>query len=308
MKAGSNFEKILESGKFAVTAELGPPKSSNKEFVKKKASLLKGYVDAVNVTDNQTAVVRMSSFAASLIILEEGLEPVMQMVTRDRNRIALQSDILGAGALGIKNILCLSGDHQKFGNHPGAKGVFDIDSVQLLAMVKAMRDEKKFASGDEIKVEPRLFIGTACNPFIKPVEYQVIRFAKKIKAGADFVQTQAIYDVEGFKKFMSLIFERGLHKQTSILAGVVPLKSHRAALYMKSSVPGIEMPDSITERMEKAKDQKEEGISICVETIKEIKKIPGVRGVHIMAIDWEDKVPEITERAGLLPRPLADEL
>jgi 5,10-methylenetetrahydrofolate reductase len=308
MKSGSMLERTIAGGHFAVTAELGPPKSANLQVIGKKCGYLKGVVDAVNITDNQTAIVRMSSLAASILVKEQGLEPVLQMVTRDRNRIALQSDLLGAGALGIKNVLCLTGDHQKFGNHPEAKNVFDIDSIQLIAIAKGMRDEKKFACGEELKIEPRIFIGAACNPFADPFEFRAQRLAKKVRAGADFVQTQAIFDIERFKRFMEMVCEKGIHESAAILAGIVPLKSVKAALYMKNNVAGVGMPDAIIRRMEEAKDPREEGLALAIETIEEVRKIVGVRGVHIMAIEWEEKVREIVERCGLFPRPLPSPL
>lgn len=303
MKSGSNLEKMLEAGKFAVTGELGPPKSADAENIKKKAEHMRGNVDAVNLTDNQTAIVRLSSIAAARILIDVGLEPVMQMVVRDRNRIALQSDILGASSLGIKNVLCLSGDHQCFGNHPQAKNVFDIDSMQLIQLVKNMRDEKRFINSDEIKVEPRMFIGAAANPFADPFEYRVKRLAKKIKAGADFIQTQVIYDMEKFEKWMAEVRKQGLHEQVYILAGVTPLKSAKAAKAINKFVSGINIPDEIIDRMSKAEDQKAEGLTQAVETIEHLKTIEGLSGVHVMAIAWESKVPEIVKRAGLLPRP-----
>jgi methylenetetrahydrofolate reductase (NADPH) len=303
MKSGSNLEKVLEAGNFAVTGELGPPKSSNVDNVKKKAEYMRGNVDAVNLTDNQTAIVRLSSIAAGRLLIDVGLEPVMQMVVRDRNRIALQSDILGASALGIKNVLCLSGDHQCFGNHPGAKNVFDIDSMQLIQTIKTMRDEKKFISGDDIKVEPRMFIGAAANPFADPFEYRVKRLEKKIKAGADFIQTQVIYDMERFEKWMAEVRAKGLHEKVYILAGITPLKSAKAAKAINQFVSGINIPQDIIDRMSKAEDQKAEGLDQAVETIEHMKTIEGISGVHVMAIAWESKVPEIVKRAGLLPRP-----
>jgi methylenetetrahydrofolate reductase (NADPH) len=303
MKAGSNLEKVLEAGKFAVTSELGPPKSADGDNIRKKTEYMKGNADAVNLTDNQTSIVRLSSIAAARIIMDEGLEPVMQMVVRDRNRIALQSDILGAAALGIKNILCLSGDHQIFGNHPQAKNVFDIDSMQLIQMVKNMRDEKKFLNGDEIKVEPRMFIGAAVNPFADPFDYRVKRLAKKVKAGCDFIQTQVIYEMEKFEKFMAEARKQGLHEQVYILGGVTPLKSAKAAKAINKFVSGINIPQDIIDRMSKAEDQKAEGLTQAVETIEHLKTIEGIKGVHVMAIAWESKVPEIVERCGLLPRP-----
>jgi CO dehydrogenase/acetyl-CoA synthase delta subunit len=304
MKSGSNLERVLTAGEFAVTGELGPPKSGNPEVVREKARLLKGHVDAVNITDCQTAIVRMSSIAAGLITQSEGVEPVIQMTCRDRNRIGMQSDILGASALGLKNLLCLTGDHQKFGNHPGSKGVFDMDSIQMLGMVKAMRDDKRFQCGEEIKSnEPRLFLGAAANPFAYPFEYRAVRLGKKVAAGADFIQTQIIYNVEKFTRFMEMARDLGLDEKVYILAGVTPPKSLGMARYMKSSVPGMDVPDEVIRRMKDAKDKQEEGINICVDIIRQVKEIKGVAGVHVMAIEWESAVPEILKRAGLLPRP-----
>ncbi len=304
MIAGSNLEQVLRSGNFAVTGELGPPKSGDFEVVRKKARILKGHVDAVNITDCQTAIVRMSSFAAGLLALSEGVEPVMQMTCRDRNRIGIQADILGASALGIKNLLCLTGDHQKFGNHPQAKGVFDMDSIQLLGMVKQMRDEKRFQCGEEIKSnEPELFLGAAANPFADPFEYRPIRLGKKVAAGANFIQTQIIYNVEKFAKFMEMVRDLGLHEKVFILAGVTPPKSLGMARYMKRFVPGLDVTDEVIDRLSDAKDQREEGINICVDIVNRVKEIEGVSGVHIMAIEWEEAVPEIVKRAGLGPRP-----
>ena len=303
MKAGTNLEKVLASGKFAVTAEAGPPKGTSPEVIRKKGELLRNYTDAVNVTDNQTAIVRMSSWAGCLILKQMGLDPVMQMVVRDRNRLAIQADVLGAVALGIGNILCLSGDHQKFGNHPTAKGVFDIDSIQLVQTMKRMRDEKKFINGEDIAGELPLFIGAAANPFADPLEYRASRLAKKVKAGADFVQTQAVFDIARFKKWMDMVNAMGLSQQVHILAGLIPMKSVGMARYMKSSVPGVIVPDDIVKRMEQAKSAKEEGVKITLEIIQQVKEVPGVRGIHIMAVGWEDIVPEVVEKAGLMPRP-----
>ena len=304
MKAGTNLEKVLESGKFAVTAEAGPPKGTSAEVIQKKAELLRHCCDAVNVTDNQTAIVRMSSIAGCAILKQHGVEPVMQMVVRDRNRLAIQADVLGAIALGIGNILCLSGDHQKFGNHPTAKGVFDIDSIQLIQTLKIMRDEKKLLSGDDISGEVPLFIGAAATPFAEPFEYRVGRLAKKIKAGADFIQTQAVYDMARFAEWMEIAVKRGLDKQTHILAGVIPIKSAGMARYMRDYVPGVVVPDEIITRLGEAESAKEEGLKIALELIDQLKEMPGIHGVHIMAVGWEDIVPEIVEKAGLLPRPV----
>lgn len=303
MKAGTNLEKVLQSGKFAVTAEAGPPKGTSAGSVQKKGEALRHCCDAVNITDNQTAIVRMSSLAGCIILKQQGIEPVMQMVVRDRNRLALQSDILGAVAHGIGNFLCLSGDHQKFGNHPTARGVFDIDSIQLIQTLKMMRDEKKFLSGDDISGEVPLFIGAAANPFADPFEYRVNRLAKKIKAGVDFIQTQAVYDVARFTRWMEMVTERGLDKQVHILAGVIPIKSAGMLRYMKNNVPGIMVPDEVVTRMAEAENAKEEGVRIIIEIVEQLKVIPGVHGVHIMAVGWEDIVPEIVEKIGLMPRP-----
>jgi len=305
MKSGSNLEKILEAGHFAFTGELGPPRGTSAEEVRKKAEYLKGKVDAVNITDNQTAVVRMASWAACIILIQEGLEPNFQMVCRDRNRLAMQSDILGAYAHGIRNILCLSGDHQKFGDHPQALGVFDIDSMQLISMVKQMRDEGKFLAGADLEDPPQMFIGAASNPFAVPFEWRVHRLAKKIEAGVDFIQTQCIYNMDRFREFMKKAVDMGLTEKCHILAGVTPMKSVGMARYMANSVPGMDVPDALIDRLKGAGKGKvaEEGIKFAIEQIEEFKEMEGVAGVHLMAIEWEHRVPEIAERAGVLPRP-----
>lgn len=317
LKTGSHLEKVLRAGDFAITAELGPPKNADPEAIRKKAAILKDYVDAANITDNQTAIVRMSSLAAGVLALGEGLEPVMQMTCRDRNRIAMQSDLLGAAALGIKNLLCLTGDHQSFGNHPMAKNVHDLDSVQLVQMVRGLRDERRFQCGEAIKgQEPRFFIGAAENPFADPFEWRPLRLAKKARAGADFVQTQMIFNIAKFREFMKRLGDLNMLDQVFILAGVGPLKTPGAAKYMRDKVAGMDLPDEIVTRMEAAtqgvEDKKaraeawrEAGITICVELIQQLREIPGVAGVHIMAIEWEEAVPEILGRAGLWPRPPA---
>ena len=234
VKSGSNLEKLLRKGEFVVTSELGPPRGASREDVEKKAELLKGYADAFNLTDCQTAMVRLSSIASGAILLDMGMEPVVQMTCRDRNRIAMQSDILGAASLGMKNLLCLTGDHQCFGDHPEAKGVFDLDSINQLDMFRQMRDEKKFQSGEDLKSEePKLFLGAAENPFADPFQYRAARLAKKVKAGADFIQTQIIYNVEKFEQWMSMVREMGLHKKVSILAGVTPIRSLGMAKYIR---------------------------------------------------------------------------
>lgn len=305
MKTGSRLEKILAAGHFAVTGELGPPRSADAEFVRKKGEILRDAIDAVNLTDNQTSIVRMSSIASGSLLVQMGLDPVMQVTCRDRNRLAIQSDILGASALGIRNVLVISGDHQKFGNQPGAKHVFDLDSVQLLQMFDLMRNGK-FPNGDEIKKPPALFLGAAANPFSGDVEMRVRRLAKKVKSGAEFIQTQPVYDMAVFKDWMKRVRDRGLHEKTAILAGVIPVKSARMAAYMRDSVSGVVVPDEVVKRMESAADPKEEGVKISVELIQQLREVPGVRGIHIMAVAWEEIVPEIVQRAGLAPRPKID--
>jgi len=304
MKAGTNLEKVLEGGNFAVTAEAGPPKGTSPAVMLKKGELLRNCCDSANVTDNQTAIVRMSSLAGCVLLKQQGVDPVMQIVCRDRNRLAIQSDVLGAIALGVGNFLCLSGDHLKFGNHPTAKGVFDIDSIQLIQSLKNMRDEKKFICGEDISGEVPMFIGAACNPYADPFEFRVVRLAKKVKAGADFIQTQAVYDVAKFARWMEMVTDKGLDRKTHILAGVIPIRSAGMARYMRDYVSGVSVPDEIVTRMEQAASAKEEGATIAVELIEQLKEIPGVHGVHIMAVGWEDIVAEITKRAGLLPRPI----
>jgi methylenetetrahydrofolate reductase (NADPH) len=301
---GSKLQQILLQGKFAVTAEVGPPRGANAEVVRNKAKLLAGCVDAVNVTDNQTAIVRMSSIAASAHLLAMGIEPVMQMVTRDRNRIAIQSDIMGAYSLGIRNMLCLSGDHQTFGSQPEAQNVFDIDSMHLVNAVKTMRDEGKDMSGFVLNEAPKMFIGAAENPFADPFEFRVIRLAKKVAAGVDFIQTQCVYDIPRFKEWIGQARDRGLTEKVYIMAGVTPLKSAGMAKYMAKNVSGIKIPEAIIKRMEGAGKEKAaaEGIKICLETIQQLREIKGVAGLHIMAIEWEEKVPEIVKAAGLMTR------
>jgi len=316
-KSGSNLEKLLRAGHFVVTAEIGPPQSADPEVIRRKARLLKGVVDATNITDNQTAIVRMSSIASAVLAMQEGMEPIVQMTCRDRNRLAMQSDLLGAYALGARNLLCLTGDHQSFGNHPTAKNVHDLDSIQFIRMVRDMRDEGRFQCGDEIKgVRPRFFIGAAENPFADPFDFRPYRLMKKIAAGVDFIQTQIILDIPRFREFMKRVVDMGLHEKVYILAGIGPLKSAGAARYMRDKVPGMRVRDEYVERMEAAvagipkedkKARKEawerEGIRIAIEQIQELREIPGVAGVHIMAIEWEEAVRPIVEGAGLLPRP-----
>ncbi|MDO8586843.1 MAG: methylenetetrahydrofolate reductase [Armatimonadota bacterium] len=303
MKSGSKLEKLLTAGEFVVCGEMSPPQSADGEQIRKKSEYFRGFVDAVNLTDNQSAVVRMSSVTSAILALQNGLEPIIQMTCRDRNRLAMQSDLLGASAFGIKNVLCLSGDHQSMGNHPHAKSVYDIDSIHLIDMVRNMRDEKKFECGEEMKVEPRMFIGCAANPYASPFEFRVVRLQKKIEAGADFVQTQAVFDTKVFEEFMKLVRQRGLHEKAHIIAGILPVRSTKALLFMKENVSGMSIPDELINRMGGAEDPKEEGVKIAVELIQQMRGIAGVAGVHLMPVMWESIIPTVVERAGLLPRP-----
>ncbi len=317
MIAGSNLEKVLRAGHFAVTGELGPPTSADREVIEEKAQYLKGNVDSVNITDNQTAVVRMSSISVAVMLMELGIEPNIQMTARDRNRIAIQSDLLGAWALGVKNLLCLTGDHQTFGNHPMARNVFDMDSISMLMMVRDMREKGVIQSGDKMDVPPKFFLGAAANPFADPFDFRPYRLAKKVKAGADFIQTQIVFNVPKFAEYMKRAGDLGLLDDVYVLAGVSPIKTSGAARYMAAKVPGMDVPDEYVQRMlgaikgipkEERKARRaawaEEGINICIEVIQQVKDIPGVAGVHIMAIEWEKVVPTIVEKAGLLPRPV----
>jgi len=321
MKSGSNLERVLAEGHFAVTVEIGPPMDANGEEVLEKARLLKGLADAYNITDNQTAVVRLSSIAAAALIMREGLEPVMQMTCRDRNRIAIQSDILGAAALGIRNCLCIAGDHQSFSaagklkGHPGAKNVYDVDSIQLLAILKGLRDDGRQQGGDPLEVRPALLIGAAWTPMGDPTEFRPLRLKKKVEAGADFIQTQGVYDVEHFREQMKRVVDMGLAERTAVLAGIIVPKSLGMLKYMDSAVAGVSVPQELMDRMSAARkaagedkaqarhNQEEEGIKITVELIQQASEVDGVRGVHIQAIEWENRLPRIVKEAGLLPRP-----
>ena len=302
----SKLQKIIAAGHLAVTSEVGPPRSADGGVIDHKANLIKDHVDAINVTDNQTSVCRMCSLAVCIRLKLMGLEPVLQMVTRDRNRIALQSDILGAASFGINNILCLTGDHQHFGDHPNCANVFDLDSTQLAMTVRMMRDEGRLLGGHEFDVRPQMYIGAAANPFAGPnVELRAVRLGKKVAAGVQFVQTQCIYNMDTFKTFMKICVDRGITEKCAILAGITPMKNVGMARYMQKRVPGIDVPDEIIKRMGGVPKEKqaEEGINLAVEQIEEIKTIPGIKGFHIMAIEWEEKVPVILERVGLYPRP-----
>jgi len=300
----TKLEQVLDAGHFAVTAEIGPPKSADPTVITRKAEKLTGFADAYNVTDNQTAVARMSSMAGSCLLKHQGLEPILQMACRDRNRLALQADVLGASALGIHNMLFVTGDHQSKGNHPHAQGVFDIDSVQLISIVKNLRDLRIFENTEPLKsTPPSVFIGAVCNPFVSSVELRVDRLEKKIRAGADFIQTQSVFNLDRFESFMDVVRERGLDERVHILAGVTPLKSVKMMERMKYHVPGVDIPDEIAERIRSADDVGAEALQITQELLSGIKAIHGVHGVHITALFWEEKIPEIVKKAGLYPRP-----
>ncbi len=304
MKTESNLEKMFNAGHFAVTGELGPPKSANLETTLHHAEEMRNHVDAYNITDNQTAIVRTSSIGVAANLVQRGMEPVVQMTCRDRNRICLQADLLGAVSFGALNFLCLQGDHGNFGNETGCKNVYDLDSTQLIQAVKNMRDDGVFVGGDKLEHPlPKVFIGAVANPFADPFEYRALRLAKKIAAGAEFVQTQCIFDLDRFEKWMEQVRELGLHKKVKIMGGVTPIKSVGAARYMQNNVSGMIVPEELVQRIKGAEDKKKEGLNFAIETIKRLQEIEGVHGVHIMAIAWEEIVPEIVERAGLYPRP-----
>ena len=290
-------EKI-NSGKFIVCGEIGPPQSCDGDVIRRKAQYFKGIADAVNITDNQTAIPRLSSIASAKILLDEGVEPIIQMTCRDRNRLAIQSDLLGAAALGIRNVLCLTGDYQKLGDNPEAKGVFDLDSIQLIATVAQM-NSGYLLSGREMKKAPEFLIGGAANPFAVPFEMRLIRLYKKVKAGVNFIQTQPVFDPELFIRWMEKVVEMGLHEKVAILAGVMPVKSVNTLLHMREDVPGVKINDVYIRRMEKAADPQAEGIKIAVEIIQTVKNIKGIRGVHIMPFMWESIMPTVLKEAGL---------
>ena len=307
MKTKSNLERVLETGRFAVTAQVSPPQNTETEALRDKINLLKGYVDAVNIPDGESAVVAMASWAGCLIGKQEDLDPIAQMTCRDRNRIAMQMDVLGISALGVNNILCLSGDPVSFGNCPDAKPVFDLDSIQLITMVKRLRDEKELENGQPITgKEPRLFIGAVANPFAEPIEDEVIRLRDKVNVGADFIQTQPVYNIERFRKWMGLVQKEGLDRKAKILAGINPIPSLAAARYMKTKIPNMDVPDAIIERLQKVRrkeEMAEEGIRIAINTINELKEIEGIAGIHIMTLQREETIPTICSAAGLYPRP-----
>lgn len=301
MKTGSHLEQVLTRGRFAVTAELGPPRGADPGPLRKRILEYRPHVDAINFVDNALGNVRMSSVAAAAICLEAGVEPILQMTCRDRNLIALQSDALGAAALGVKNVLCLTGDHQTMGNHAMAQGVFELGSIQLIALLKRMRDDRQLYNGDALKNPPLLYIGGAKNPFSGPVAMRAQRLGKKIEAGVDFIQTQPVFDLEHFKYWMKLVRGHGYDEQVHIIAGILAFKSAKTLRYMKENTPGVRIPDEMIARMDRAGNPEEEASRMAVEIIQAVREIPGVRGVHIMPVMAEAAVPEIIRRAGIKP-------
>ncbi|MGH3932731.1 MAG: methylenetetrahydrofolate reductase [Pseudonocardiaceae bacterium] len=301
------LRSALDSGRFVITAELGPPRGADPEAIRRKATMLRGWVDAANITDNQSAHVRLSSFAGSVLAHAEGVEPVMQLTCRDRNRIALQSDLLSAAALGIPNILLLTGDHPRFGDHPEAKAVFDLDGVQLVWTARTMRDQGRLLSGRRIDPAPRWLIGTVENPFSPPTSFRARRLAKKVAAGAEFAQTQFVFDLGTFERFMADVRDLGVDGHCGIIAGVGPVRSLRALEFMRTKVPGIHIPDDMVRRLRGVTADRvaEEGMRICIEIIQRLTEIRGVAGAHVMAFGYEQGIPEILERAGVGPHPVA---
>ncbi len=305
MKAGTNLERVLRAGHFAVTAELGPPDSSNPQDVIHEIGVMEGAVDAYNATDASGAHCHMSSVAVSALTAQQGLDPILQISCRDKNRIAIQGDVLGAAALGVGNVLCLTGDDVTAGDQPEAKRVFDFDCMHLLRTLRIMRDKSMFLSGRPLTTAPKLFLGAASNPFAMPFDFRPIRMAKKIEAGADFIQTQYCFDIPRFKEFMKRAVDMGLHEKAFIMVGVGPMKGGRSAEFIRKNVPGVRIPDAIIDRLNGAPKGKkaEEGKKICIELIQQAMEIEGVSGAHIMAYKLEHQVPDIVKGAGLWPRP-----
>lgn len=295
-----HLEALLREGQFAVTAELSPPDSADPDEVYRRARIFDGSADAINATDGSGANCHMSSVAVCALLTRVGYSAVMQISCRDRNRIAIQGDVLGAAAMGVANILCLTGDGVQVGDHPQAKPVFDLESITLLALVRRMRDEGQFQSGRAIPEPPRLFLGAAANPFVPPLDFRPQRMGKKIAAGAQFIQTQYCFDIERLKTFMAASRDLGLHEKAFILVGVGPLASARAAEWIRNNVPGVHIPDAVIDRLAGSQDPKREGKRICIELIQQIREIAGVAGVHVMAYRQEEAVAEIIQESGVL--------
>jgi methylenetetrahydrofolate reductase (NADPH) len=294
------LERVLRAGGFAVTAEIAPPDSADPEEVYNRASLFDGWVDAMNATDGSGAHCHMSSVGMCSLLTRRGYAMVLQVSCRDRNRIAIQGDVLGGAAMGVSNVLCLTGDGVQCGDHPEAKPVFDLDCMSALKMIRGMRDDEQFLSGRKIASPPHVFLGGAANPFAPPRDYRPLRLAKKIEAGAQFVQTQYCFDMDIFRSYMSAVRDLGAHERVFMLAGVGPLASARSAEWIRDNVAGVHIPDYVIKRLEGAKNQAEEGVNICIDMMQQLKEIEGVHGVHIMAFRQEHRVGEIVERSGVL--------
>jgi len=294
------LERLLRAGVFAVTTELDPPDSADPEEVFRRARVFDGYVDGINATDGSGANCHMSSLAVCALLTRVGYAPVMQVSCRDKNRIAIQGDILGGAAMGVCNILCLTGDGVQSGDHPQAKPVFDLDSLSLLQIARMLRDEKRFQSGRKLTAAPRVFLGAAENPFAPPFEWRAERLAKKVAAGAQFIQTQYCFDIPMMREFMQRARDLGLLEQVFVLAGVGPLKSAKSAQWMRAHVAGTHIPDQVIQRLAGAQDQAQEGRRLCIDLIHQLREIPGVSGVHVMAYRQEESVAEVIERSGVL--------
>jgi methylenetetrahydrofolate reductase (NADH) len=302
----SNLAALLRQGEFVVTAELNPPKSASGEVVKRRAAVLKGNVDAVNVTDSNRSVAAMAAIPAAVLVREAGVEPIVQITGRDRNRIALQADLLGAAALGLPNFLFMSGDDPRHGNHPDAVHVKDLDGVGLVKMAVTMRDDKKFLSGDEIRQAPEYFIGATASPFTKPMSADLEKTVEKINSGADFLQTQPVFDLATFSQWLAELRRVSGGREAAVIAGVLVLRSAEQAERL-ARVSGVSLGPDVVDRLKKAADGEQEGIAMAVEMVKSLRALPGVRGVHLYAIEWPEAVPIVAERAGLLPRPKVKE-
>jgi methylenetetrahydrofolate reductase (NADPH) len=301
MQHYSEFQRRLAAGQVVVTGEVAPPRGASRASVEKLAKSMRGAVDAVNLTDNQRGLGRMSALGAGIIVRTLGLEPIVQMTCQHRNRIALQSDVLSGAACGVGNFLCMTGDHPKIGDHPEAKNVLDLNSFQLIKILRQMRDEGTFQSGVKLSEPPRFFLGGVANPNIE----KVARLERKIQFGAEFIQTQIIFDVERFKLWMADARAAGLHEQAHILAGIMVIKSAQSARFLRDHLPGSRVPDWVIDRMDRAADPEAEGISVAADLTRELLSVEGVRGVHLMSVGWTKSIPQVVERAGLLPRPPA---
>ena len=301
MPTYSTFQRRIEAGQIVVTGELAPPKGAARGTLEKLATAMRGSVDAINLTDNQRGIGRMSALGAGVVMRQLGIEPIVQLTCQHRNRIALQADVLSGAVCGISNFLCMTGDHPKIGDHPDAKNVLDLNSFQLIKMLRAMRDEGRFQSGVMLSEAPRFFLGGVANPNIE----RVARLEKKVQCGAEFIQTQLIFDLDRFKQWMADVRAAGLHQQTHILAGIMIIRSANSAQFLRDHLPGSRVPEWVIERMERAENAEQEGVRIAAELAQEMLAIEGVRGIHIMSVGWTKAIPWVVEAAGLLPRPPA---